>query len=148
MAMIEKRITPTWPYILPSARRRSGIAARQDTRSTGGVMEQPPKRVAPHRFRDFSSGKAKIHNTTNAPIQISVESVEQPWERPSFELSFQRDKVYEVGASLLALLACPDDKSERPGELQASLCARALRLTYSDDSDDLSCSPLVGQFRG
>lgn len=58
--------------------------------------------------------------------------------RPSFELNFQRDQVYEVGASLLALLACPDDKSERPGELQASLCARALRLKYSDDSDDLT----------
>ena len=57
-------------------------------------------------------------------------------ERPCYHLSFQRDKVFEVGAALLALLACPDDKSERPGELHASLCAIALRLKYSDDSDD------------
>src|ERR1035438_5891482 len=71
MATIENRITPTWPYILPSARRRSGIAARQDARSTAGVMQQPPNRVAPHRFRDFSSGKAEItsRETRHSPSQ-------------------------------------------------------------------------------
>jgi hypothetical protein len=57
-------------------------------------------------------------------------------ERPSIELSFQKNEVYEVGAALLALLACPEDESQRLGGLQASLCARALLLTYSDDSED------------
>jgi len=41
-------------------------------------MKQPPNQVAPHRFRDFSPGKAKNHITRNAPLRLSVESVEQP----------------------------------------------------------------------
>src|SRR5208282_4372308 len=51
-------------------------------------------------------------------------------EQPSVSLSFQRNEVYQVGAALLVLLACPIDKSDRAGELHASLCAKAsLRLS-------------------
>ena len=41
-------------------------------------MEEPPNRVAPHRFRDFSSGKEKIYITPSPTLQHKVESVEQP----------------------------------------------------------------------
>jgi len=53
-------------------------------------MKQPPNQVAPHRFRDFSPGKAKNHITRNAPPRLSVESVEQPWQAHRME---QQDRL-------------------------------------------------------
>jgi hypothetical protein len=54
-------------------------------------MKQPPNQVAPHRFRDFSPGKAKNHITRNAPPRLSVESVEQPWFDYAFCLACEHD---------------------------------------------------------
>jgi hypothetical protein len=50
-----------------------------------------------------------------------------------FGLSFDRNEVYECGASLLTILAYPaaDEKEHRLGKIHASLCARALRRAYS-----------------
>ena len=57
-------------------------------------------------------------------------------DRESFELSFQRRHVYEVGAALLVLLTCPEAKSEaRLGDLYASLCAKALWLQHLSDHE-------------
>lgn len=78
--MSENRITPTWLYIFPSARRRSGIAARQNARSIV-VMEQPSNQVAPDRFREGSLGKAEKRRSDPPALSRrphNVKSVEQP----------------------------------------------------------------------
>jgi hypothetical protein len=58
-------------------------------------------------------------------------------ERRTIQLSFQQSEVYEVGAALLVLLACPQEKSEaRLGDLQASLCAKAIWLKNFAEPDN------------
>jgi len=58
-------------------------------------------------------------------------------DRPTFVWSFERSHVYEVGAALLVLLACPEEKSDiQRGELHASLCARALWNGFLSNRED------------
>jgi hypothetical protein len=53
------------------------------------------------------------------------------------DISFARMEVYECGAMLLALLACPNESEEgKRAELYLSLCGRALWSRYSAAPDD------------
>jgi hypothetical protein len=52
-------------------------------------------------------------------------------------VSFERNEIYECGAALLAVLVCPDERSEtRRAELYLSLCGRALWERYLEKPDD------------
>src|SRR4051794_18178291 len=81
IARIENRITPACPYILPSARRRSAMAARQVRRSV--VMSNLRVGLLPMDSDQTPLGKGKdvLHGATRAaPLR---QSVEQPWQRLS-----------------------------------------------------------------
>ena len=56
---------------------------------------------------------------------------------PLIPIDFAKNEVYECAATLLAVLAAPQD-DERRGELHASLCARALRAAYLANPDDVT----------
>jgi hypothetical protein len=53
-------------------------------------------------------------------------------------LSFDRNAVYECGAALLVVLACPNENvsEERRANLHASLCGRALWTAHLANRDD------------
>jgi hypothetical protein len=53
-----------------------------------------------------------------------------------FDLNFERDEVYECGAVLLAVLACPRADDEKSSELYRSLCGKGLWLRYLKNADD------------
>jgi hypothetical protein len=53
-----------------------------------------------------------------------------------FDLNFERDEVYECGAVLLAVLACPGADDEKSSELYRSLCGMALWLWHLKNADD------------
>jgi hypothetical protein len=53
------------------------------------------------------------------------------------ELSFGRSEVYECGAALLVLLACPEEESDRQGDLHAS-CGKALWLQHLADPNSIA----------
>jgi len=53
-----------------------------------------------------------------------------------FDLNFERDEVYECGAVLLAVLACPGADDEKSSELYRSLCGKALWLWHLKNADD------------
>src|SRR3954464_1262870 len=75
--MIENRITPACPYIFPSARRRSGMAARQVRRSV--VIRNLQIRLLAMDSDQTPLGKGKdvLHSAARAaPLR---QSVEQPW---------------------------------------------------------------------
>src|SRR3954465_12845967 len=75
--MIANRITPACPYILPSARRRSGMVARQVRRSV--VMSNLQIRLLPMDSdrTPLEKGKNVLHGAARAaPLR---QSVEQPW---------------------------------------------------------------------
>src|SRR3954452_15104722 len=75
--MIANRITPACPYILPSARRRSGMVARQVRRSV--VMSNLQIRLLPMDSdrTPLEKGKDVLHGAARAaPLR---QSVEQPW---------------------------------------------------------------------
>src|SRR5215207_1899917 len=77
IAKIENRITPACPYIFPSARRRSGMAARQVRRSV--VMSNLQIRLLPIDSDRLPLRKRKdvLHGAARAaPLEHSVE---QPW---------------------------------------------------------------------
>src|SRR4051795_6086424 len=79
--MIANRITPACPYILPSARRRSGMVARQVRRSV--VMSNLQIRLLPMDSdrTPLEKGKDVLHGAARAaPLR---QSVEQPWARPA-----------------------------------------------------------------
>src|SRR3954465_10250259 len=72
--MIANRITPACPYILPSARRRSGMVARQVRRSV--VMSNLQIRLLPMDSDRTPLGKGKdvLHGAARAaPLRQSVE---------------------------------------------------------------------------
>src|SRR3954447_1262594 len=72
--MIANRITPACPYILPSARRRSGMVARQVRRSV--VMSNLQIRLLPMDSDRTPLGKGKnvLHGAVRAaPLEHSVE---------------------------------------------------------------------------
>jgi hypothetical protein len=55
------------------------------------------------------------------------------------EIDFARNTVYECGAVLLVVLACPYNLTEeRSAELHASLCAKAVWLDHLAKPDDYS----------
>src|SRR3954464_11210725 len=75
--MIANRITPACPYILPLARRRSGMVARQVRRSV--VMSNLQIRLLPMDSdrTPLEKGKDVLHGAARAaPLR---QSVEQPW---------------------------------------------------------------------
>src|SRR3954453_11416133 len=76
--MIENRITPACPYILPSARRRSGMAARQVRRSVV-IRNLQIRLLAMDSDRTpLGKGKDVLHGAAHAaPLR---QSVEQPWD--------------------------------------------------------------------
>jgi hypothetical protein len=53
-------------------------------------------------------------------------------------IDFERDEVYESGATLLALIAYPEDDANdtRRSNAAASLCAYALRLRYQNTPEE------------
>jgi hypothetical protein len=59
-------------------------------------------------------------------------------------ISFQNNEVYECGATLVALLACPaDDKDDsRRANIHASLCRHALEFQYLSNPDDWTPKPV------
>src|SRR4051794_32859531 len=74
IAKIENRITPACPYIFPSARRRSGMAARQVRRSV--VMSNLRVGLLPMDSDRTPLGKGKnvLHGAVRAaPLEHSVE---------------------------------------------------------------------------
>src|SRR3954471_20167530 len=80
---IENRITPACPYIFPSARRRSGMAARQVRRSV--VMSNLQIRLLPMDSDQIPLRKQKgvLHGAARAaPL---IQSVEQPCVRALLE---------------------------------------------------------------
>jgi hypothetical protein len=67
--------------------------------------------------------------------------------RQSIGISFQNNEVYECGASLVAILACPDDKDDtRRGNILASLCRHAIEYQYLSNPDDWSPKPVKLQY--
>src|SRR5215218_4574440 len=74
IARIENRITPACPYIFPSARRRSGIAARQVRRSVVisnlrvGLLPMDSDRTPLGKQKDLLHGAARV-----VPLRQSVE---------------------------------------------------------------------------
>lgn len=59
----------------------------------------------------------------------------------AFEISFERNPVYECGATLLTVLTCAGARNcsaERQDELHASLCGRALWDLYLANPDDIA----------
>jgi hypothetical protein len=57
----------------------------------------------------------------------------------SFDLSFERDEVYECGAVLLTVLALPKQVAEeKSSQLYRSLCGKALWLTHVAAPNDLT----------
>src|SRR3954464_7009244 len=74
IARIENRITPACPYIFPSARRRSGMAARQVRRSVVmsnlrvGLLPMDSDRTPLGKGKDVLHGAARA-----APLEHSVE---------------------------------------------------------------------------
>jgi hypothetical protein len=64
--------------------------------------------------------------------------------RQSIGISFQKNEVYECGASLVAILAYPvDDKDDsRRGEIHASLCRHAIECQYLSNPDDWRPKPV------
>src|SRR3954464_1461709 len=77
IARIENRITPACPYIFPSARRRSGMAARQVRRSV--VMSNLQIRLLAMDSGRLPLRKRKdvLHGAVrDVPLR---QSVEQPW---------------------------------------------------------------------
>src|SRR3954466_14743697 len=77
IARIENRITPACPYIFPSARRRSGMVARQVRRSVVmsnlrvGLLAMDSDRLPLRKRKDVLHGAARA-----VPLR---QSVEQPW---------------------------------------------------------------------
>ena len=61
------------------------------------------------------------------------------------DVSFERNEIYECGAVLLTLLACPKELDKpRSSELFLSLCGKALwlkRLTSPDDWSPITVKP-------
>src|SRR5215210_2426778 len=76
-ARIENRITPACPYIFPSARRRSGMVARQVRRSVVmsnlrvGLLPMDSDRLPLRKRKDVLHGAVRA-----AALR---QSVEQPW---------------------------------------------------------------------
>src|SRR3954468_14518731 len=95
--MIANRITPACPYILPSARRRSGMVARQVRRSV--VMSNLQIRLLPMDSdrTPLEKGKDVLHGAARAaPLR---QSVEQPWVLPQRPLdAAQRRERVELRA--------------------------------------------------
>src|SRR3954470_17938433 len=83
--MIENRITPACPYIFPSARRRSGMAARQVRRSVV-IRNLQIRLLAMDSDRTpLGKGKDVLHGAARAaPLR---QSVEQPWRTVGFQLA-------------------------------------------------------------
>ncbi len=58
-------------------------------------------------------------------------------------LNFERDEIYECGAALLAVLACPKSSDEdKWPELHASLCGKALWIKYMLAQNDRTPVPV------
>src|SRR3954451_1230705 len=80
IARIENRITPACPYILPSARRRSGMAVRQVRRSVVirnlrvGLLAMDSDRLPLRKRKDVLHGAVRA-----VPLR---QSVEQPCDAP------------------------------------------------------------------
>src|SRR3954454_351549 len=76
--MIENRITPACRYVFPSARRRSGMAARQVRRSVV-IRNLQIRLLAMDSDRTpLGKGKDVLHGAARAaPLR---QSVEQPWD--------------------------------------------------------------------
>src|SRR4051794_36942373 len=91
--MIANRITPACPYIFPSARRRSGMVARQVRRSV--VMSNLQIRLLPMDSDRTPLGKGKnvLHGAVRAaPLEHSVE---QPCAKGAV------DRAREVAPSMV-----------------------------------------------
>src|SRR3954447_24660779 len=53
-------------------------------------------------------------------------------------INYKRDQPYECGATLLTVLAIPEDDDRRRGELHATLCAYALHKRFEANPDDIT----------
>src|SRR3954469_12053924 len=102
--MIENRITPACPYILPSARRRSGMAARQVRRSVV-IRNLQIRLLAMDSDRTpLGKGKDVLHGAARAaPLR---QSVEQPWDnaaiaRLNAKVDLQKMTVEEAASMFL-----------------------------------------------
>lgn len=63
---------------------------------------------------------------------------------PDYQISFADSEVYECGATLISLLAYPDDdkNNTRRSNLHTSLCALALRAKFDDSEDSTTPQPM------
>jgi hypothetical protein len=61
-----------------------------------------------------------------------------------YEINFEKSAVYECGATLLALLAYPqdDEKDSNRARLHASLCALGLRNQCKLDQNEITPVPM------
>jgi hypothetical protein len=59
------------------------------------------------------------------------------------QLNFERDEIYECGAALLSVLACPKaSDNDKRAELSASLCGKAIWIKYLSAPDDMTPVPV------
>src|SRR3954453_7152410 len=107
--MIENRITPACPYIFPSARRRSGMAARQVRRSVV-IRNLQIRLLAMDSDRTpLGKGKDVLHGAARAaPLR---QSVEQPCIDFRMQPCHQRMRIeafdFMLAVADLARAVCP-----------------------------------------
>jgi hypothetical protein len=64
-----------------------------------------------------------------------------------FDISFERNEIYECGAELLSVLACPEQSDEaKRFQLCVSLCGKAIWLKYMLAQDDWTPVPVRLQY--
>ncbi len=64
------------------------------------------------------------------------------------EINFERDEVYECGATLLAVLAYPkvNEEHSRLAEVHSSLCGRALWMRFLNDPSNIARITVAPQY--
>jgi hypothetical protein len=64
-----------------------------------------------------------------------------------FDISFERNEIYECGAELLSVLACPKESDEaKRFQLRVSLCGKAIWLKHMMAQDDWMPVPVKLQY--
>lgn len=63
---------------------------------------------------------------------------------PDYQINFARDEVYECGATLVSLLAFPEDDKDdgQRSELHASICALSLRVIFENFEGEAIPQPM------
>jgi hypothetical protein len=82
------------------------------------------------------------------PAELRGTPPEDEVGRQEIEINFQNNEVYECGARLVAVLACPvdDDGNSRRANIRASLCRHAIEYLYLTNPDDWRPKPVKLQY--